>query len=359
MIPARRRAIGLTSRQLLSHRQQHYVSSRSDKQLETSSPSSGLTGSAKLLADAIEEELAAASPSRDHLRQSQGPVWTGDESTEDAVLRMLVDAHKPLRTGEGIKHNSADQKIKGWMKGLKLEPRLGTAAASAPEIGSDMETSNLHRTTIPPHLHRPWHSTYTGSSSQAAEIPQVKYGTFIKRRADGDSLQNILELQLPPGADGKTRARVKEARRSGKIVRRFEKAREGALDYRLGLGTGEGEQLIDAEQGEGEETFTGNRQVRGSSVLGSKSGGASGLRAWAGLVEDRIQVSTIRKTVTKTDWRKRAREAGLLTVRKGHGAPIPRDPEESNPHLGKSPLENAREADPIVEKGEMLMYVLQ
>lgn len=28
------------------------------------------------------------------------PIWTGTESTEDAVLRMLVDAHKPLRGGK-------------------------------------------------------------------------------------------------------------------------------------------------------------------------------------------------------------------------------------------------------------------
>lgn len=212
------------------------------------------TGSAKLFQDAIKEEEVAASSSRDHLPLTQGPIWTGDEAAPDTVLRMLVDAHKPLRSGEGVKHNSSDEKIRGWMKSIDLAPR---------------DLPNPHRTTIPPHLHRPWHSTYTGESD-AAETPKIKYGTFIQSRSD--SLDNLLELKLPPDADAKTRARMRSLRKTGKMVKRVESAREGALDYRLGV-----------------ETFDGNRQVKGTSVLGAQKGGTSGLRAWAGLVEDRIQ----------------------------------------------------------------------
>lgn len=219
------------------------VATRRWARLQSSSAESSTSASAKLFADAIEEESRAID--RDHLRHTQGRIWDGDEAVPDAVLRMLVDANKPMRTGQ-IK--SADEKIKGWMKGVKLE----------------------HRTTIPPEQHRPWHATYTGDT-QTIEEPKVKYGTFIRKRAEGDALQNILEL---PGLDGKMKKKVKDARRVGKLVKRIGDAKEGALDYRL--------------KSE-EEKFEGNRQVRGASVLGAAKGGASGLRAWAGLVEDRIQ----------------------------------------------------------------------
>jgi aarF domain-containing kinase len=225
---------------------------------------------------------------------------------------MLVDAHKPLRTGEGVKYDSADKKIKGWMKGVSMEPRLNNVV-EMPADGADVlatnagavaedESVNPHRTTIPPHLHRPWHSTYTGAF-QTNDTPQVKYGTFIKRKADGNALTNLLELQLPPGADGKLRAKVKHARRSEKATRRFDQAREGAIDYRLGLGT-EGGQVIEFEEmelDEDDETFRGNRQVRGSSVLGAQKGNASGMKAWGGLVEDRIQVSQIITNIFRTE----------------------------------------------------------
>jgi len=85
------------------------------------------------------------------------------------------------------------------------------------------------------------------------------------------------------------RAKVRDARRSNKATRRYDQAREGAIDYRLGLGM-EGGQLVEFEEmDDDDETFTGNRQVRGNSVLGAGKGNASGMKAWGGLVEDRIQ----------------------------------------------------------------------
>ncbi|ORX41269.1 ABC1 family-domain-containing protein [Kockovaella imperatae] len=265
-----------------------------------------LTGAARLLAQALEEEEGTSRPSssRDHLVHSQGPIWTGDESQSDAVLRMLVDAHKPLRTGEGIKSTASEDKIKRWMKEIDLKPKQG-AFVTAPVPSDTAESTTPHRTTIPPHLHRPWHSTYTGDSQVADDSPKVKYGTFTRKRADADALANILELQLPQGADAKTRARVRENRKRSRLVGRMESAREKALDYQLDID-------------EDAETFEGNRQLRGSSVLGAGRGNASGLRAWAGLVEDRIQ---------------RAKEAGFFNVTQGRGKPIPRDPNAGNPHL--------------------------
>ena len=290
--PARRRAISLASRRWHICRFQHTEPQRTPPPEDTSASTSSeppLTGSAKLFADAIaEESVATSSSSRDHLPLAQGPVWNGEETQSDAVLRMLVDAHKPLRSGSGIKHDAADDKIKGWMRGLKLEARMG-ASSPSPAEDIQVDASASHRTTIPPHLHRPWHSTYTGEMA-TEEAPRIKYGTFIRKNADGAALANLMELQLPPNADSKLKARARALHRAGKVVRRFAKAREGAIDYKLGLNVGEGGQVVEAGE---EETFQGNRQVKGSSVLGTQRGGASGLKAWAGLVEDRIQVSHI------------------------------------------------------------------
>ncbi|KAL7420157.1 hypothetical protein Q5752_005123 [Cryptotrichosporon argae] len=324
MLPATRRAL-LPSARAVPCRWQSTLrpdrhAERADTQTPTpSSPRAPLTGSAKLFADAVAEEGVSPRASRYHLRQTQGPIWDGDESMPDAVLRMLVDAHKPLRTGEGIKPTAADDKIKRWMAGVKLEPRVFDADAGSQEAqaqDADAETANAHRTTIPPHLHRPWHATYTGDRRGADAVPQVKYGQFIQRRASADDLRNSLELQLPPGADGKTRAKVRAARRAGRVVGRLDSARERALDYKIGS-EGEVQTFLD-EEAEEEARFMGNRQIRGSSALGAQRGAASGVRAWAGLVEDRIQ---------------HARSAGFFNGTAGRGAPLAVDPEASNPHL--------------------------
>jgi hypothetical protein len=63
--------------------------------------------SSKLFADAEHEHsegtgVVTATQTRTGIHRgttSEHPNWTGDESIEDAVLRMLVDKYKPLRTG--------------------------------------------------------------------------------------------------------------------------------------------------------------------------------------------------------------------------------------------------------------------
>jgi DnaJ family protein C protein 28 len=58
--------------------------------------------SSKLFVDAEHEERTGVTPTRTGIHRdttSEHPNWTGDENVEDAVLRMLVDKYKPLRTG--------------------------------------------------------------------------------------------------------------------------------------------------------------------------------------------------------------------------------------------------------------------
>lgn len=293
-----------------------------------------LTGAAKLFADALKEEAAEQTSSaekrdgsRDHLVADQGPIWTGDESTHDAVLRMLMDSHKPLRTGEGIKPNAADERIKAWMKNLDMAPREPLVKDKDDvSLHSTTPASNPHRTTIPPHLHRPWHATYTGDN-QVAAPPQVKYGAIDQHKME--DFDNLLELKLPPNADGTRKAKVRDARKTHRLQGRLEGAREGSIDYRLGIKHGDATNL-GAEGEEDYSSFRGNRQRRGASVLGASKGGASGMRAWDGLIEERIQrakgglwVMLFRLTS----------DAGLFKVNNLRGAPLAKDENENNPFM--------------------------
>ncbi|BEJ15195.1 hypothetical protein CspHIS471_0409620 [Cutaneotrichosporon sp. HIS471] len=275
-----------------------------------------LTGSAKLFADALVEEKtetdAAAKNARAHLVDSQGPIWTGEEAQRDAVLRMIVDKYKPLRTGEGIKDDVAEKRIRNWMKNLEMAPKATTAANTIPVSSGE----SIHTPKLPPHLFRPWHATYTGDND-VVESPKVKWGHFEARTAT--DLSNLMELRLPSNVDGTVRKAHRDFRRATKLQGRLGSARESAIDYRLGIHDGDMTH-VGAEEEE-MEGFSGNRQIRGESVLGAQRGGASGMRAWAGLVEERITA---------------AQNKGFFKNLKGTGKPIERDPSEMNPLLGLS-----------------------
>lgn len=234
---------------------------------EQQAPVEELTGAKKLLADAIREEAeemereAAAGGAREYLKQTQGPIWTGDESQADAVLRMLVDKHKPLRSG-GIKVDASEKKARSMLKGKDFTPRIISEDVAMEEVVPPT------RTTVPPHLHRPWMSSYVSPTGESS--PKVRYGTFI--RSTSKDLSNLLEL--PANADAKARAKFKAQIESERKRGRIEGARDGALDYKLGIGDEAGER---------------GRQTRGRSAAGAARGGISGVKAWSGLVEDRFE----------------------------------------------------------------------
>lgn len=275
-----------------AHAESSKSTPQSEQKGESQSASEGLTGSAKLFADALEEESLGKGNSRDHLVHSQGPIWTGDESQQDAVLRMLVDKYKPLRTGEGVKADASEKRIHNWMKNLDMEPRQPIPGKPSVEEGDGFVVTSSgvspHRTKLPPHLHRPWHATYTGDS-KVLEAPKIKYGHIVKKARTDNDWDNLLELRLPPNADGSQRAKARDLRKTARLQGRLGNARESAIDYRIGVVDG-AVTHVGAEEEE-MEGFAGNRQIRGNSVLGAQRGGASGMRAWAGLVEDRITVS--------------------------------------------------------------------
>lgn len=333
MMPMGTRALLASTRSLL---RRPYSSTRPPQHGDgaASTADHSLTGSAKLFADALNEEADEHSKvpvrdmSRDHLVAEQGPVWTGDESTHDAVLRMLIDSHKPLRTGEGIKPDAADERIRRWMKNLDMAPRAPVVKSKDDPIilHSKISEDNPHRTKIPPHLHRPWHSTYTGDKDMATPA-QIKYGNFEQSKTE--NWDNLLELKLPPNADEKQRAKVREARKSHKLQGRLGNARESSIDYRLGIKDGDATS-VGSEGDEDYSTYRGNRQRRGSSVLGASKGGASGMRAWDGLIEERIQRAKGGIWIMLSGL---ISDAGLFKVNNLRGAPLARDENENNPFM--------------------------
>lgn len=218
----------------------------------------------KLLEDATREEAEAAKtrPSRVQLLEDQDQNWTGDESVRDAVLRMLADKYKPLRSGS---IRSADEKLK------VAPPKISTLElgheADLPSEGSpDSLTSDIIAPSTPrkyvadePILpgiegHQPWHTTFKVPSHATLN---VHYGHIPRRpfkRAD------------PLPIDDKERRKQKETRRQTEHAGRLSRARESTLDYRLGIRGGPG----------------GHRP------------NPSSLKGWASLVEDKIQVCSVR-----------------------------------------------------------------
>lgn len=221
--------------------------------------SSNQSGSAKLFADAEREESeAAAAPqsqrgaSRIPFLEQQHENWTGEESMQDAVLRMLVDKYKPLRSGT---IQTAEQKIK------QAPPKVSTAldirmdaASSPPPAATFMQPSSgswATETLIPSTAgHRPWHTEFKvpthSTSSIKLGIPPLSSS----------------RPQKPVAVDERLRRKEREQQKRTEQVGRLSRAKESMLDYRLG--------------------------IKKASKVGHIN--PISIKGWAGLVEDKIEV---------------------------------------------------------------------
>ncbi|KAJ7075987.1 hypothetical protein B0H15DRAFT_893671, partial [Mycena belliarum] len=235
----------------------------------------GPTGSAKLFADAAEEEAQppAPRPRIDPYARIEEPNWTGDERIQDTVLRMLVDKYKPLRTGT---IQTADQKIRNALphvqeyhpdapalNPLPAVPPSGTSWASVPLLPPG------------PPDHRPWHTEFKVPTHAAPSIRTARFP---------------LPAQAPRDTGDLAQMRTTE-KALHKTLGRLSRARESTLDYRLGLGT------------------AARNSYRANPVS---------MKGWTSLIDDRIE---------------QARRAGLFKSVKGRGRPLDRAPEEDNPFL--------------------------
>jgi DnaJ homolog subfamily C member 28 len=164
--------------------------------------SAGRAASAKLWEDAAREEAEQASaPSNTvNLQVQQDKPWTGEESTSDAVLRMLVDKYKPLRSG---RIQTAEEKLHSTQK---------ASVSSAPIPATTPGSSDV----------KPWMVTFTPPKL----TPSIKHANIPKSR--GTSARSADQS----GYDFQELKRLKRV----KEIDRVTTARERTLDYRIGRG---------------------------------------------------------------------------------------------------------------------------
>ena len=223
----------------------------------SNSSSRSQSASAKLFADAAKEEADSETTRKSSrltfLEQEHGN-WTGDESIKDAVLRMLVDKYKPLRTGA---IQTAEEKLK------QAPPRVGFGNVVSPRTSSGMVLdANIKPSTGPwatePLLpssegHQPWHTTFRvpthdSSSVKLAHLPPP--------------LVSTKPAAIP--LDDRARRLEKERKKRTEQAGRLTQARESTIDYRMGI--------------------KGPR-----AAVGGRSNPVS-VKGWASLVEDKIEV---------------------------------------------------------------------
>ncbi|KIJ57178.1 hypothetical protein M422DRAFT_198592 [Sphaerobolus stellatus SS14] len=258
--------------------------------------------SAKLWADALEEEqeLARRSASTSRLAQYQQKQqeysnWTGDESVQDAVLRMLVDKYKPLRTGLGIK--TAEEKMKdgnvlgvGTVNAAEVDDIKDLTAALMASRSSNTTQASLESTqpSVPPSEHRPWHTTFR-APSHVANVRQMRLPPPARPTISG----NRTVAQILPD-DTRARNLERDKKKKAAQAGRLTNAVDSSLDYRLGKRGQEAKQVL-----------------RPNPVTA---------KGWASLVEEKIE---------------RARNEGHFNTLKGRGKPFVQNSESSNPFIAR------------------------
>jgi DnaJ family protein C protein 28 len=225
--------------------------------------------STKLFADAAAEEAAAVAP-RVPQAVRDAENWTGDERVEDAVLRMLVDKYRPLRTGS---IRSAEEKLRAAPPAVagvdhQASAGLGDIVSDAREsldrAGPSHASStspivaSAHYSADTPLIpavegHRPWLTTFKVPSHATSS---VKYGAIPAKKKAASPLHEL---------DDKARRRARDEAKKMQTGVRLTQARELTIDYKLG--------------------------VRGKAQVGKLNPGS--MKGWAGLVEDRIEVRVI------------------------------------------------------------------
>ena len=200
------------------------------------------------------------------LTSQGGRNWDGDEPIADAVLRMLVDKYKPLRSGTIA---TADEKLSKAAPTVRRGSVPSESLLLAPEATREEGLGISHRPLVYPKVdlskplkdqpllpavegHRPWHTNFTTPSHAAASVRIGNFGTVKPRR--------------PPAPDEKARKKEKENNRRFETAFKLEGAKESVLDHRLGI----------------------KQQKR-------TQANPTTMKGWWGLVEERIEVSLVRR----------------------------------------------------------------
>ncbi|KAG5649894.1 hypothetical protein H0H81_001627 [Sphagnurus paluster] len=236
------------------------------------------SASDKLFADAVLEESNSSESSKKSSRltvlENEHENWDGEERMQDAVLRMLIDKYKPLRTGT---IQSAEQKLK------LTPPRVRPLSQVIVTPTTPMTGSWATEPLLPSKKdHQPWHTTFKAS---VHETSSIKHALLPPLPAQPQA--------KPSPIDDRARRKQKEERKRNEHAGRLVNAREATLDYRLG--------------------------IRGAGGAGGQANPVS-LKGWTSLVEDKIE---------------KARKAGMFESVKGRGKPLVPVAEESNPFIAR------------------------
>ncbi|TFY67900.1 hypothetical protein EVG20_g3764 [Dentipellis fragilis] len=241
--------------------------------------------SSKLFADAEREEAQKAPQPKNPLLNVEHENWTGEESMQDAVLRMLVDKYKPLRGGT---IQTAEQKLRQApppLSSVQLPPVQDFSSSStAPSTTPRTPASWANEPLIPAvEGHRPWHTTFKAPSHATSSVRCGSFPPIVKPST---------ATTAPDMLDDKARRKEREVKKRTQTAGRLSRAKESTLEYRLGIK---------------------------SSHVHSRPNPSS-VKGWQGLVEERIE---------------RARSEGHFRTIKGMGQPIQRSTEESNPFIAR------------------------
>ncbi|KAH8982418.1 hypothetical protein EDB92DRAFT_1804643 [Lactarius akahatsu] len=240
--------------------------------------------SSKLFADA-DREGTPPRPTVLPRTAPEHPNWTGEERIEDAVLRMLVDKYKPLRTGTV---QTAEEKMR------RPPPTMLPISEAPPPSPPSPSRLHVYRANEPllPAVegHKPWLTTFKVPSHATTSI---RYGQFPTSPSSSASGPSQIVGATTEQADDHQRRRERDAKKRSEITGRLTRAKESTLDYRLGI----------------KNASSGRAQPNPVSIKG-----------WAGLVEERIE---------------RARREGLFRSIRGRGRPLERNSEEHNPFIAR------------------------
>ena len=233
--------------------------------------------SSKLFADAEQERPRTnVTPTQTGIHQgttSEHPNWTGDESIEDAVLRMLVDKYKPLRTGT---IRTSEEKMHRMPPQILAQQPEMTPMPMSEDPPSISSSSPIYRADEPllPAVegHKPWLTTFKVPSHATASI---RYGHIpTAGTALSSTISTRRAAQAGPTDDDRTRRKEREVKKRSEIVGRLTRAKESTLDYRLGI----------------TKNIKNGMQAPPNPMS---------VKGWAGLVEARIEVRCVPSKIMK------------------------------------------------------------
>jgi len=170
------------------------------------------------------------------LTSQAGRNWDGDEPIADAVLRMLVDKYKPLRSGTIV---NADEKLSKSAPTVRVRDIPSPSSPPPPESTQEEGFTTPDRHLAYPKVdpskplkdqpllpavkgHRPWHTNFTAPSHATASI---RIGNFEPVKSDRSPVLNEKVSKLE-----------NEDKRRFRTALKLEGAKESVLDHRLGVG---------------------------------------------------------------------------------------------------------------------------